>query len=70
MIPLFGPVPGGMELIVIFIMAILLFGVPLTIFGGIFVLHRRSQEQVSELRDEVDELRTELETRERERERE
>ncbi len=62
MIPLFGPIPGGMELGVIIITAIMLFGVPVTIFGGLFVLHRRSKKEVAELRDEVRELRTELET--------
>lgn len=66
MIPLFGPVPGGMELIVILVMAVVLFGIPLTIFGGLFVLHRRSQKEISELEDEVSKLRTEIETQERE----
>ncbi|GKZ13648.1 hypothetical protein [Haladaptatus sp. T7] len=84
MIPLFGPVPGGAELIVIFITAIMLFGIPLTIFGGLFLLYRRAggsratKEDVDELKNEVAELRTELEgtdeperqERERDRERE
>ncbi len=42
MIPLFGPVPGGMELVVIFIIALMLFGIPLTIFGGMFLALRRT----------------------------
>ncbi|MFH5798351.1 hypothetical protein [Haladaptatus sp. DYF46] len=70
MIPLFGPVPGGAELVVIFITALMLFGIPLTIFGGMFLLYRRmngstaTKEDVDELKNEVEELRTELEGRE------
>jgi hypothetical protein len=63
MIPLFGPVPGGMELIVMFVVALMMFGLPLTIFGGLFLAHRRSKRDVDELKDEVRELRAELEER-------
>ncbi len=66
MIPLFGPVPGGMEVGVILITAVMLFGLPLTIFGGLFLLHRRSKTDVAELENEVSELRTRLEEQERE----
>jgi hypothetical protein len=63
MIPLFGPVPGGMELIVMFVVALMMFGLPLTIFGGLFLAHRQSKRDVDELKDEVRELRAELEER-------
>ncbi|WP_049970990.1 hypothetical protein [Haladaptatus cibarius] len=66
-VPLFGPIPGGMELFVIFIMALMLFGLPLTIFGGLFVAHKRSKEDMEELKREVSELREQVETKDRER---
>ncbi|SIQ97952.1 hypothetical protein SAMN05421858_1008 [Haladaptatus litoreus] len=66
-VPLFGPVPGGMELFVIFIMALMMFGLPLTIFGGLFVAHKRSKEDMEELKREVSELREQVEANDRER---
>ncbi|WP_458189268.1 hypothetical protein [Haladaptatus sp. NG-WS-4] len=72
MIPLFGPVPGGLELLVILVMAILMFGLPLTIFGGLFLLYRRSKtesaskDDVAELKDEVTQLREEIRRRDEE----
>ncbi|WP_266076457.1 hypothetical protein [Haladaptatus caseinilyticus] len=52
-ISLFGPVPGGMELFVVFIVTILLFGLPLTVFRGLFLAHKRSKEEIDELKREV-----------------
>ncbi len=70
MIPLFGPVPGGMELLVIFIIGIMMFGLPLTVFGGLFLLYKRSKtdaskEDVEELKREVSELREQLDENDR-----
>ncbi|GAA0251493.1 hypothetical protein ACFFQF_02540 [Haladaptatus pallidirubidus] len=64
-VPLFGPIPGGMELFVIFIVALMMFGLPLTIFGGLFLAHKRSKENVEELRREVSELRKQVEENDR-----
>ncbi|WP_458206404.1 hypothetical protein [Haladaptatus sp. NG-SE-30] len=72
MVPLFGPVPGGMEILVIIIMAIMLFGLPLTIFGGLYLVYKRSQteqaskDDVAKLENEVSELREEIRRRDAE----
>ena len=66
MVPLFGPVPGGVELIIIFFVIVLLFGLPLALLGGGFFLYRRSKadgvpdDEIAELRREVELLREEI----------
>ncbi|MFC4552958.1 MULTISPECIES: hypothetical protein [Halorussus] len=64
MFPLFGPVPGGMEMLVVLLIAVLLFGLPLVLLGGLFFTYRsvsdESNDEVSALRREVDHLREEV----------
>lgn len=64
-LPLF--VPGGLELVVIFLIAVLLFGVPLALVAGFVVLSRArrgdavTEEDVEELKTELAELRAAME---------
>ncbi|WP_135851633.1 hypothetical protein [Halorussus salinus] len=66
MLPLQVGFPGGMEIIVIFIIAILLFGVPILLVAGGLYLYRQSQsdrpatEEIASLRHEVERLREEI----------
>ena len=66
MVPLFGPVPGGMEILVILLIAVLLFGLPLVLLGGGLYLYRQSQsdqpggDDLDALRREVEALREEV----------
>ncbi|WP_115862837.1 FtsB family cell division protein [Halorussus litoreus] len=66
-IPLFGPVPGGMEIIVILLVMMLMFGVPLVLLGGGLYVYRESKsdqpagEELAALRQEVRALREEVE---------
>ena len=66
MVPLFGPVPGGLEMIVILLIAVLMFGLPLALLGGGFFLYRRSKsdgvgdDELRALRHEVELLREEI----------
>jgi sec-independent protein translocase protein TatA len=66
MLPLQVGVPGGMELVVIFIIAVLLFGVPIVLLAGGLYLYRQAQsddsasEEVESLRREVERLREEV----------
>jgi len=67
MVPLFGPVPGGLEMAVILLVAIVVFGLPLVLLGGGFLLYRDSKsdgdaEELAALRREVEALREEIET--------
>jgi hypothetical protein len=68
MVPLFGPVPGGAELVVVLLVAVMLFGLPLTVFGGFYLAYRRSKgdeaEELAALREEVAALRDQLDERE------
>ena len=72
LVPLFGPVPGGMEIVVILLIALVLFGLPLVLLGGGFYLYRRTQSdrpetaEVETLRREVERLREEVDRLERE----
>ena len=73
MFPLFGPVPGGMEMMVILLIAVLLFGLPLVLLGGLFFTYRSvsddSDDEVTALRREVDHLREEVDRLEGEKRR-
>ena len=66
MVPLQVGIPGGMELIIIFIIAILLFGVPIVLVAGGLYLYRQTQsdrpttEEIASLRREVERLRDEI----------
>ncbi|WP_162224609.1 hypothetical protein [Halorussus amylolyticus] len=67
MVPLFGPVPGGLELIIIFFVVVLMFGLPLALLGGGFFVYQRSKpeapadDELRALRREVEALREEIE---------
>jgi cell division protein FtsB len=64
---LFLGLPGGIELLIIFFVAIVLFGLPVLLVAGGFYLYRNSQsdrpanEEVESLRKEVARLREEIE---------
>lgn len=66
MVPLFGPVPGGLELAVIFLVALVMFGLPIVLLGGGLYLYRTTQsdapadEEIRALRREVEQLREEI----------
>ncbi|UPV99362.1 hypothetical protein M0R88_12605 [Halorussus gelatinilyticus] len=66
MVPLQVGIPGGIELFVIFILAILLFGVPIVLIAGGLYLYRQTQsdrpasEELESLRREVERLREEI----------
>lgn len=54
---LFGPIPGGIELAVVLLIALLLFGpVILAVLVGLHLYNRRSS-RIAELEAEVEELR-------------
>lgn len=58
---LFGPIPGGIELAVVFLIALLLFGpVILAVLVGLRLYGRRSS-RIAELEAEVEELREKVE---------
>jgi sec-independent protein translocase protein TatA len=71
-LPLFPGIPGGPELLVIFLIMVLMFGIPLVLIaggvGGAKLLgdSKRKDERVEELETRVQELERQLE-RERER---
>lgn len=68
MVPLFGGVPGGPELLILLVVLLLMLAVPLAIAVGLFLLGRWSAgggsdadtEQLAALRRRVDELEAEL----------
>ena len=65
MVPLQVGVPGGLELLVIALMAVIVFGVPVLLVGG-YYLYRQSRsdrpagEEIESLRREVERLREEI----------
>jgi sec-independent protein translocase protein TatA len=64
--PLFVGVPGGPELLVILLMAVVMFGLPVVLLGGGLYLYRRTQsdrpanEEIAALRREVERLRDDI----------
>jgi hypothetical protein len=64
---LFLGVPGGLELLMLFFVAIIVFGLPVLLVAGGFYLYRNAQserpasEEVESLREEVARLREEIE---------
>lgn len=66
MASLFLGVPGGVELLVILLVALVVFGLPVVLLGGGFLLYRRSKpeqpagEEFEALRTEVQQLREEV----------
>ncbi|PSQ50102.1 preprotein translocase subunit TatA [Halobacteriales archaeon SW_6_65_15] len=66
LVPLFGPVPGGMEIMVILLVALLLFGLPVILIGGGLYLYHQSRsdrpadEEIAALREEVQHLREDV----------
>ncbi|TKX75598.1 preprotein translocase subunit TatA [Halorubrum sp. GN11_10-6_MGM] len=60
-LPAFGGVPGGPELLILLIIAVLLFGVPLVLLGGgVLFLALRSDDEDAEA-DRIAELEAEVE---------
>ncbi|MFC4449297.1 hypothetical protein [Halorussus aquaticus] len=66
MIPLQVGVPGGPELVILLLVAVVLFGIPIVLVASGLVLYRRMQsdgpagEEVEALRREVQRLREEV----------
>ena len=66
MVPLQVAVPGGVELLVILLVALVVFGIPVVLAGVGLYLYRQSQsdrpagEDVAALRREVERLREEI----------
>lgn len=58
--------PGGMELLVILLIAVILFGIPIVLVGGGLYLYRNAQsdrpatDEIESLREEVRQLREEI----------
>jgi len=73
MVPLFLGFPGAVELLVILLIAVILFGIPLVVLGGGLYLYRSSQsenapaEEIEALREEVRQLREEIQESDDER---
>ena len=65
--PVFLGVPGGIELFIILLIAIILFGIPLVLVGGGLYLYQNAQsdrpasDEIESLREEVRLLREEIE---------
>lgn len=55
MLPLQFGVPGGIEILILLLIAILLFGVPLVVLGGLFLYVRRVERKVDEVEQRLDE---------------
>lgn len=68
MFPLFGGIPGGVELLVLFVIFLFMLVVPVAVGVGLFLLGRRSADrgdgEVERLRDRVTELEARLANRE------
>lgn len=60
-VPLFPGVPGGPELLVMLLMAILIFGLPLVLIALGGLLYYRRNERIEELERRIDELEAETE---------
>ncbi|WP_435179676.1 preprotein translocase subunit TatA [Halorussus sp. AFM4] len=66
MVPLQVAVPGGVELLVILLVALVVFGVPVVLVGAGLYLYRQSRsdrpagEEIASLRREVERLREEV----------
>ncbi|RLM76421.1 preprotein translocase subunit TatA [Halorubrum sp. Atlit-26R] len=71
LVPAFGGVPGGPELLILLVIAVLLFGVPLVLVGGaVLYLTTRSEDEtaaettdddrIAELEAEVERLREQV----------
>jgi sec-independent protein translocase protein TatA len=54
-LPLQFGVPGGMEILIVLLIAIMLFGLPLVVLGGLFLYVRRVERKVDEVADRLDE---------------
>lgn|GEM_PF-6346257 len=55
MFPLQFGVPGGAEILIVLLIAVLLFGVPLVVLGGLFLYVRRVERKVDEVHERLDE---------------
>lgn len=67
MLPLFGPIPGGPELLIVLLMLLLMLAVPVAIAVGLFLLGRwtassgesESDADIAALQTRIDELEAE-----------
>ena len=60
---LFGAIPGGPELIILFVVFVFMLGIPLVVGVGLFLIGRWSatdDDEVAALRDRIDELEAEM----------
>jgi len=68
MFPLFGGIPGGPELIILFVVFLFMLGIPLAFGVGLFLLGRWSadgdDDEVELLRDRINTLEDEVAARE------
>lgn len=68
MFPLFGAIPGGAELLIMFVVMLFMLGIPLAFGVGLFLLGRWSadsdDEEVELLRDRVNTLEEKVAARE------
>ena len=66
MMTLFLGVPGGVELLIILLVALVVFGLPIVLIGGGLYLYRQTQsdrpasEEIEALREEVERLREDV----------
>lgn len=54
MLPLQFGVPGGMEILVILLIAVMLFGLPLVVLGGLFLYVRRIERKVDDVAERLE----------------
>ena len=68
MFPLFGGIPGGPELLILFVILLFMLGIPLAFGVGLFLLGRWSagsdDDEVELLRDRINTLESEVAARE------
>lgn len=68
MFPLFGGIPGGPELLILFVILLFMLGIPLAFGVGLFLLGRWSaddsdDDEIELLRDRINTLEAEVEAR-------
>ncbi|MGQ3328746.1 preprotein translocase subunit TatA [Halorubrum sp. FL23] len=61
MVPAFGGVPGGPELLILLVVLVLLFGVPLVVIAGVVLFFRTRSDDADADADRIAELEVEVE---------
>ncbi|OYR54256.1 preprotein translocase subunit TatA [Halorubrum sp. E3] len=61
MVPAFGGVPGGPELLILLVVLVLLFGVPLVVIAGVVLFFRTRSDGADADADRIAELEAEVE---------